>query len=79
MTKLALMDLPTLGDVLKAHVISGKVLSSDLKEGQVVETLGGKKVTITLAGGPTVNGIKIKKADVNCANGVIHAITEVIL
>ena len=74
-TKLALMDLPNLGDVLKAHVVAGAVLSSDLKEGQVVETLGGKKVTITLAGGAKVNGIKIKKADVKAANGIIHAIT----
>jgi len=30
-TKLELMNLPTLGDVLKNHVVAGKVLSSDLR------------------------------------------------
>ena len=68
-SKLALMDLPNLGDVLKAHVVAGSVLSGDLKEGQEVETLAGKKLKITLAGGAKVNGIKIKKADVKAANG----------
>jgi uncharacterized surface protein with fasciclin (FAS1) repeats len=78
-TKLALMDLPNLGDILKNHVVAGSVKSGDLKEGQQVTTLGGKVVTITLAGGVAVNGCKVKKADVNAANGVIHAITSVIL
>ncbi len=60
-------------------VVAGSVMSGDLKEGQEVETLAGKKLKITLAGGAKVNGIKIKKADVKAANGVIHSIDAVIL
>ncbi len=34
-TKLGLMDLPNLGDILKNHVVAGSVMAADLKEGQV--------------------------------------------
>ena len=33
-TKLGLMELPNLGDILKNHVVAGAIMSSDLKEGQ---------------------------------------------
>ena len=78
-TKLALMDLPNLADILKCHVIKGAVLSTDLKEGMEVETLAGKKIKVSLAGGASISGAKVKKADVKAANGVIHAMKDVIL
>lgn len=78
-TKMELLDLPNLADVLKFHVVSGRVMSTDLKEGMEAKTLAGKSVTITLSGGPKVNGAKIKKADVKCTNGVIHLIDAVLL
>lgn len=78
-TKLALMGLPNLGDILKCHVIKGAVMSTDLKDGMEVETLAGKKVKISLAGGASVSGSKVKKADVKATNGVIHSIADVIL
>ena len=34
-TKLGLMELPNLGDILKNHVVAGAIMSTDLKEGQV--------------------------------------------
>ena len=33
-TKLGLMELPNLGDILKNHVVAGAIMSTDLKEGQ---------------------------------------------
>ena len=58
--------------------MAGSILSTDLKEGQEVETLLGKKIKITLAGGAKVNGIAVKKADVKVSNGVIHQIAAVL-
>jgi len=79
LTKMQLLELPNLADILKCHVISGKVLSTDLKEGMEAATLGGKKLKVTLAGGAKFNTSKVKKANVPASNGVIHGIDSVIL
>ena len=67
-----------LKSVLTYHVISGKVLSTDLKEGSVA-TVQGEKVKINLHGGAFVNKSKVVKADIMTSNGVIHVIDSVLL
>ena len=37
-TKLGLMELPNLGDILKNHVVAGAIMAADLKEGQARAT-----------------------------------------
>lgn len=75
----------TLATILTYHVVSGAVMSSDLSDGQEVETVQGETltvgvsdsgVTLTDAGGNTVN---VVIADVEASNGVIHAIDGVVL
>ena len=65
--------------ILTYHVVSGKVMSTDLTEGMMAKTVQGAEVTITLDGGPKVNGAVISAADVAASNGVIHVIDSVIL
>lgn len=65
--------------ILTYHVVPGKVMSSDLKEGMMAATVQGKEVKITLDGGPKVNGAMISGADVEASNGVVHIIDAVIL
>jgi uncharacterized surface protein with fasciclin (FAS1) repeats len=65
--------------ILTYHVVSGKVMSSDLTEGMKAVTVNGKEVTITLEGGAKVNGATISTADIEASNGVIHVIDQVIL
>ena len=77
-TKLELRNLPALPDILKNHVVSGALLAGDLKEGQELTTLGGGKLTVTLAGGAKVNGVKITKTDIKATNGVLHAVAGVL-
>eukprot|EP00199_Chlamydomonas_sp_CCMP681_P003566 CAMPEP_0119105928 /NCGR_PEP_ID=MMETSP1180-20130426/3755_1 /TAXON_ID=3052 ORGANISM="Chlamydomonas cf sp, Strain CCMP681" /NCGR_SAMPLE_ID=MMETSP1180 /ASSEMBLY_ACC=CAM_ASM_000741 /LENGTH=183 /DNA_ID=CAMNT_0007091109 /DNA_START=81 /DNA_END=632 /DNA_ORIENTATION=- len=79
LSKMELLALPNLADILKYHVVSGKVMSADLKGGQEVTTLLGKTFKVSLAGGAKVNGIKIKKADVKVANGVLHVLEGVLI
>jgi uncharacterized surface protein with fasciclin (FAS1) repeats len=54
-------------------------MSTDLKEGQEVTTLNGQKLKISLAGGASVNGAKVTKADIKATNGIIHAINAVLV
>ena len=65
--------------VLTYHVVPGKVMSTDLSEGLKAKTVQGGEVTITLDGGPKVNGAAISTPDVAASNGVIHVIDAVIL
>ena len=65
--------------VLTYHVVPGKVMSTDLSEGLKAATVNGAEVTITLDGGPKVNGAPISTADIEATNGVIHVIDQVIL
>ena len=43
-----------------------------LAASQELTTLGGGKLKVSLAGGASVNGIKVTKADIKTTNGVIH-------
>ncbi len=65
--------------VLTYHVVPGAVMSTDLTEGMTAKTVNGADVTITLEGGPKVNGAAISTPDVAASNGVIHVIDQVIL
>ncbi|MEM9884556.1 MAG: fasciclin domain-containing protein [Bacteroidota bacterium] len=65
--------------VLTYHVVEGKVMSTDLQDGQEVATVQGENITISTTDGAKINGAAVSTADVGVANGVIHIIDEVIL
>ena len=65
--------------ILTYHVVPGKVMSTDLMEGMKAASVNGAEITITLDGGPRVNGAVISAADVAASNGVIHVIDSVLL
>lgn len=71
-------DKALLTKVLTYHVIAGKVMSTDLKNGNV-KTVQGENVKVSLKGGAKFNQAKVAKADIVCSNGVIHVIDAVIL
>jgi uncharacterized surface protein with fasciclin (FAS1) repeats len=69
-----------LANVLKLHVVSGKVMAADAGSlvGQCVDTLGGK-VKITKDGDTLAfGGAPIVKTDIEGSNGVIHVIDGVV-
>lgn len=66
--------------VLTYHVVAGNVLSSDLSDGQVVTTLNGQELTVSIANGVvTINGATVVAADLAGSNGVVHVIDSVLL
>ena len=67
-----------LTSVLTYHVVSGKVMSADIKPGNV-KTVQGGKVKLATKGGVMVNKSKVISADVAADNGVIHAIDTVLM
>ena len=66
--------------VLTYHVVPGKVMSTDLKDGMKAKTAQGGEVTISLKDGKAmVNGATVTTADIEASNGVVHVIDTVIL
>ena len=69
----------TLIDILKYHVVSGSVLSSDLTDGMTAAALNTDDLTFTVnSDGVKVNDVNVVTADVAASNGVIHVIDKVL-
>jgi uncharacterized surface protein with fasciclin (FAS1) repeats len=67
-------------DILKYHVVSGRVYSDQAAEaGQATTLLGSIVETSVSAGGLRVNDALVVKGDLETANGVIHFIDSVLL
>jgi uncharacterized surface protein with fasciclin (FAS1) repeats len=75
-----LADIPQLTDILKHHVVGASVLSSALSNGQVVTTLLGTDVTVTINSmGVYIDNAMVTVADITADNGVVHVIDAVLI
>ncbi len=73
-------DKTKLGDVLKAHVVAGKVMAADVVKLTEVETLQGSKFPVKVDGDKVMIGdATVSQADVAAKNGVIHVIDTVLM
>ena len=73
-------DKGKLQTVLTYHVLTSRWTSDDIKLVKSTGTAQGKPVQFGTSGGAlTVNGAKVVKADIGCANGVIHVIDAVLM
>lgn len=69
-----------LTQILTYHVVSGKVMSTDVAAGEV-PSVEGSPITVTVDGGTVMlNGsATVTAVDIEASNGVIHVIDAVIL
>ncbi|NJK84218.1 MAG: fasciclin domain-containing protein [Saprospiraceae bacterium] len=69
-----------LSKILTYHVVKGSVKSTDLKDGQEVETLQGGKLKVSIKDGKVmIGGANVVTADVEASNGTIHVIDKVLM
>ncbi|MDO6605275.1 fasciclin domain-containing protein [Arenibacter palladensis] len=74
-----------LAQILKYHVVAGAAAySTDLSDGQMIETAQGESVTVSLTGGvfiqdKTETDAAVAPADITASNGVVHVIDKVLL
>lgn len=69
-----------LTSILTFHVIAGKVLAKDALASGGGVTVNGQKIDCELDGGQImIEGAKLVAADIECDNGVIHIIDQVIM
>ena len=75
-----LNDIPQLTGILLHHVVGDSVMSSMLTNGQVVTTLLGTNITVTIdTTGVYIENALVTVADVIADNGVVHVIDAVLL
>uniref|UniRef100_A0A7C4LRW8 Fasciclin domain-containing protein n=1 Tax=Schlesneria paludicola TaxID=360056 RepID=A0A7C4LRW8_9PLAN len=66
--------------VLTYHVVAGKVMAADVVKLTAAPTVNGQRVDIkTEEGKVRIDQAIVTKADIDCSNGVIHVIDQVLL
>ncbi|MEM1054006.1 MAG: fasciclin domain-containing protein [Bacteroidota bacterium] len=66
--------------VLTFHVVPGKLMASDLSDGQMLTTVNGAQLEVSISGGNVmIGGATVAMADVQASNGVAHVIDTVLL
>lgn len=62
-----------LADLLNNHIVSGRILYSELKDGQKLTTINGKELLVSENDGNIqIGSIKILPRDAKISNGAIH-------
>ena len=70
----------TLTGILTFHVLSGKVMSTDISGVIEATTVNGQKLTVKKSyGNVFVNDAQVVSADIEADNGVIHVINKVLI
>ena len=69
-----------LQNLLKYHVVPGKVMAGDVVTLSSAKTANGQVLKITVQGGAVmVDNANVVKTDIDCSNGVIHVIDTVVM
>ncbi|MEM1071789.1 MAG: fasciclin domain-containing protein [Planctomycetota bacterium] len=68
-----------LADILKFHVIPERLTAAELANRRFVTTLDGQRLEIGTSEGLTLNGSRVRAADIEAENGIIHAIDTVLI
>lgn len=74
-----LKDIPKLKKILTYHVVSGKVLSTDVVKLKSAKTVEGSEVKVDASKGVKINDATVTTPDVAADNGVIHIIDTVLI
>ena len=68
-----------LANLLKFHVIEGKIMSEDISRLTTVKTLQGQEIKIDTTDGVKINGANLKARNNEATNGVVHTIDTVLV
>jgi uncharacterized surface protein with fasciclin (FAS1) repeats len=75
-----LNDKEKLAELLKLHVIPGKIKARDLLAGASLKTLAGERLQPSIVKGRLmVNQANVIDTDIDAGNGIVHAINRVLI
>ena len=71
---------PLLAELVKNHIVSGKINFKELKDGDVLNTVNGKKLQVQVKDkNVSIGDIPVQALETKISNGVIHLTDEVIV
>ena len=65
--------------IINYHIVKGKYTADDLRTLYSLETVSGNRLKVTVNGGVRVDTATIVEADIECSNGIIHAVDEILV
>jgi len=69
-----------LKDVLKYHIVAGKLNYNDLKDGEKIRTVSGQELSVQVKDDHVqIEGAEIENSDLQTSNGVIHVLDTVMI
>lgn len=69
-----------LADILRYHIVRGKIGFDELINGARLTTLNGNDLVVEVrSGAVTINKARVQNRDVAAANGVLHSLNAVLL
>ncbi|VDI27966.1 Hypothetical predicted protein [Mytilus galloprovincialis] len=72
-------DSSALANVLQYHVVKGSIYSWDMVSGEILSSLNGHYIRVYSQGSSLYfNQAKVTKVDLQCSNGVIYLVDEVL-
>ena len=74
-----LQDKEKLTNLLTYHVVPNKVTSKQVLKIKNARTVNGKDVSIDTKNGVRIDKATVIKPDIECSNGIIHVIDEVLI
>ena len=75
--ELILKDKERLNTIVRAHIASGMMTSSNLVKIKKMKSINGKELMISTTKGLCIQDAKIIKPDITCDNGIIHIVDNV--
>jgi uncharacterized surface protein with fasciclin (FAS1) repeats len=72
-------NLPYLQRILYNHIVDGRYDSNHFPRMDAHKTLADNTLHVQLKPKVTINGARVLKPDISCANGMIHVIDHVLM
>lgn len=69
----------TLQTLLRNHIVSGKLLTTELKTTDKAKTMKGEELKVNARAGIFVNDAKVVSPDLVATNGVLHGIDTILM
>ncbi|MEI9947324.1 MAG: fasciclin domain-containing protein [Chitinophagaceae bacterium] len=68
-----------LTELIKSHLVSGKIFFKELKDGDKLQTVNGKELLVQVKGiNVSIGDIAVQARDAKITNGVIHSLDTVL-
>ncbi len=65
--------------IINYHIVEGKYTTEDLRKLDSLQTINGKELRIISNGEIKVEATRIINPDIECSNGIIHAIEDILI